>query len=732
MAFAPDYEPTTDFSQDEANVISGRSTVRTNRIDAEFSNISVTINAINNNLQGIQRSDNKLKDKIVEKHALSDELMMALGSTPEAIALINQAVADAQDSRSAAQTSETNAANSASAASTSATNANNSANAASTSATNAATSATTAGNAQTAAELARDAANATGRIYATTSAGIAATTNGQYFSVIGQTSDNFLDLYLNSSGSAVYQKTYPTKDFITNRLPESAPLDMAWSVVDSSDKAAIGVSNDGTFLAKNATINTLNSDTITAATSTIGVLNSSDIRTTTSSIVDGSTILDMAWSVIDSSNKAAIGVSNDGTFLAKNATVANLVIDTINGQAYSPQTTNSLNASRYGGVYPFQISYISCFGQSLAEGSNGNTAGNLTTAQEYDNIGFVGRANSPTQTYPLTVANTQVGTRGESPLYGTLGNIKELILKENGLTYSQNDFQLLGCCNGWSGYPIDSLKKNTTPYNYMISQASAGSGIASAQTKTFGCLAVTYMQGEANEAMSPSIYMDKLKQLAIDLNTDIKSATGQKQDVVLVTYQTSTGTDQGFGARAIALAQLQAANESQLIFMACPMYQFDYYDYQHINATSAKWVGGYLGLAIKRIVVDKMDWQPLKPISHIQSGNIIDLIFNKDGLVLDTTLIPAQTNYGFQVLDTGGNQVTINSITVISPNRVRFNLASTPSAGYVIRYGFANAIGKSPYVGGCGNLRDSQGDTIVYSAVNKPLHNWCVIFSYTV
>jgi hypothetical protein len=71
MAFAPNYSPTTDFSQDEDNAISGRSTVRTNRIDAEFSNISVTINAINNNLQGIQRSDNKLKDGVVEMTALA-------------------------------------------------------------------------------------------------------------------------------------------------------------------------------------------------------------------------------------------------------------------------------------------------------------------------------------------------------------------------------------------------------------------------------------------------------------------------------------------------------------------------------------------------------------------------------------------------------------------------------------------------------------------------------------
>lgn len=61
-------------------------------------------------------------------------------------------------------------------------------------------------NAETAAGVAAAAA----RIYATTSAGIAATTTGQYFYIPSATSAGFVDLYLNSTGTAVYQKTYPS------------------------------------------------------------------------------------------------------------------------------------------------------------------------------------------------------------------------------------------------------------------------------------------------------------------------------------------------------------------------------------------------------------------------------------------------------------------------------------------------------------------------------------------
>jgi len=53
-------------------------------------------------------------------------------------------------------------------------------------------------------------AAAAARIYASTAAGIAATTTGQYFYIPSATSAGFVDLYLNSTGTAVYQKTYPS------------------------------------------------------------------------------------------------------------------------------------------------------------------------------------------------------------------------------------------------------------------------------------------------------------------------------------------------------------------------------------------------------------------------------------------------------------------------------------------------------------------------------------------
>ena len=121
---------------------------------------------------------------------------------------------NAATSATNAATSATNAATSATNAATSATNASNSANAASTSATNAVASESNALDYKTAAELAAQIAQNFSGIYPTTAAGIAATTNGQYFSVPQASPSNaFLDLYKNVSSVATFVNTYPSKYF---------------------------------------------------------------------------------------------------------------------------------------------------------------------------------------------------------------------------------------------------------------------------------------------------------------------------------------------------------------------------------------------------------------------------------------------------------------------------------------------------------------------------------------
>lgn len=75
-----DYTPTTDFSQDETNQVSGRSTVRTSNLDAEFDNLKLSIDSIITRLQSVTRDDAALTDGVVTYESLSAEVVALLGS----------------------------------------------------------------------------------------------------------------------------------------------------------------------------------------------------------------------------------------------------------------------------------------------------------------------------------------------------------------------------------------------------------------------------------------------------------------------------------------------------------------------------------------------------------------------------------------------------------------------------------------------------------------------------
>lgn len=79
------YTPTTDFSQDEASSVSGRSGVRTPQLDTEFINIQTSINQLVTNNGLLQRDDGALLDGIVTLQALSaavTALFVSIGANP--------------------------------------------------------------------------------------------------------------------------------------------------------------------------------------------------------------------------------------------------------------------------------------------------------------------------------------------------------------------------------------------------------------------------------------------------------------------------------------------------------------------------------------------------------------------------------------------------------------------------------------------------------------------------
>lgn len=121
-----------------------------------------------------------------------------------------------------AVTSASEAAASAAAAAASAATATTQAGIATTQATTATAQATSAGIYASAAEAASDAAQLSAGVYASTTLGLAATTSGDYFSVPSSLSSQYLILYLNSSGTAVEIKRYPSQNLVEQVIEGTA------------------------------------------------------------------------------------------------------------------------------------------------------------------------------------------------------------------------------------------------------------------------------------------------------------------------------------------------------------------------------------------------------------------------------------------------------------------------------------------------------------------------------
>jgi hypothetical protein len=380
----------------------------------------------------------------------------------------------------------------------------------------------------------------------------------------------------------------------------------------------------------------------------------------------------------------------------------------VGGDTYRPNSVD----------LPWENMLVVGMGQSLWEGSNGD----VTTAVEYDNKGFPAYPTTPNAIADATVANTErSGTRGEWPGLGAASFIRASLLRENNLSFEDLKNTVVVANNAVSGQRIDQINKGTAPFASAVAQAGALAGVTG---ESGGVLAVTFGQGESDSqaGTDPATYLAALIQLAKDADADLRSASGQTKRIPTVVYQMN-GT-----GRAIGLAHLQASIDSPLIYCAGPMYPYEYYDTLHINAASSRLVGAKHGEVIKKVAIDGDEWEPLRPIDAKVLGNAITLTFSKSGLVLDTTLLPAQTNSGFVVKNAAGTAQTVSAVEVLNGNQVRLTCGTAPASDWTVEYGVAATGRADPFVGKMGNLRDNAGSEVSFDGV--PLHNWCVVFDW--
>lgn len=448
-----------------------------------------------------------------------------------------------------------------------------------------------------------------------------------------------------------------------------------------------------------------------------------DIETDTFYIKE---IPNLKFSIADEAGNVILGIDRAGRLVAN--------FDLV------PSTTDPEQQIQTESNYDHDVNQVFIYGQSL---SVGQATPVISTTQNYDNLMFVGGMR-PQYDYPENTSGANYGSfvpavEAQSPTQPLLAEtpsmgMGDMIKERMSAADVTANYQILMSSPGYGSTTIAQLSKGTVHYGRLIEQAEYGRTGANSGGKTHCVRAVTWAQGESDylAGTTRENYLSRLNQLVTDLNADVQLAIGQSESIPLISYQLATHKTGGSTTPTIALAILDGAENNSLIHIATPMYHFTYKDGFHLTNISSRWLGAYYGLAYKRIVIEGTDWTPLTPIAITVQSNIMVIKFNVPSgeLFFDTTIVALNTHYGFELVDGSGVPIDISSVVINSPTTVKIVASTVIPSGAKVRYAWSGSGNYGPVNGPRGNLRDTQGDQIVFDpmGINKPMHNWCVIF----
>lgn len=392
-------------------------------------------------------------------------------------------------------------------------------------------------------------------------------------------------------------------------------------------------------------------------------------------------------------------------------------------------------------------SHIFTYGQSLSTGAFSLPI--ISTFQPYNNLMFsegvlaslIPDGSSPDALLPLVESDAIRILHGETPTAGTANYLVELIELENNILSQNQKFAYIGSAPGRGGSPISSLNRGTTRWKIMMNQVTAAMILTNDDDMTYDVKAMTWSQGESDylRKTSRTTYAELLLQMHDDFNTDVSAITNQAKNPILVSNQLAAHRRYEQDSPYIALAIKDAADTNSNIYLSTPMYHLEYADDNlHLTADGSLMLGKYYGRVLKTVLHDNIQWLPLQPTAVTWTGQFIDVTLHVPygPLVIDDSVVAEAPNYGFDIWDENNSSVLdiIESVTVISDNRIRIQLNSMPQSKAKLTYA-RGRIG-DPNVannreGPRGNIRDSHGDIHQYfgsDGLIRRLDNYLVIF----
>lgn len=255
-------------------------------------------------------------------------------------------------------------------------------------------------------------------------------------------------------------------------------------------------------------------------------------------------------------------------------------------------------------------------------------------------------------------------------------------------------------------------------YNTSIDDIRRAKHIADSLHLSYSVTAITWMQGERgndakinrwdsalNRDAFLNVYKNDLVTLKNDYQQDIRRITGQKKKPPFFTYQTA-GTMSG-------TAQLMACDQEKDMYMVGPTYMLPtalngryYYGGKlfhgatvHLSADGERWLGELFGKVIRRVVIEKEHWQPLRPVTARYNKNekSITVTFHVPNppIVLDSVFLPAEgSGLGFEVYDSNNRFYPVSKVHVAGNDRIIITLTDTLAAAgdHFVRYGLRSYV----------------------------------------
>lgn len=342
---------------------------------------------------------------------------------------------------------------------------------------------------------------------------------------------------------------------------------------------------------------------------------------------------------------------------------------------------------------------------------------------------------------------------GETVLEGAVNFWRARMLTENPQAAAH---PLLASSCGVGGRTLAALSKGAPGnlFNRLRDCASLAKATAAAQGRSYGIVALLFLQGEndnlgaGGDEPDRAAYRTLLRQWRADVLTDLVAGiAAQAAAPALFLYQ--TGGAYANDAHPVPMAQLDVALEDAGCFMVGPSYPVTD-KAGHLDANGYRWLGAQFGKVMHNVLTLGQIWRPLYPLRAVL----------RERIVLANFAVPVAplawgqpfrghrqvevADKGFTVTDDDG-VVPIVAVAFDGPDSVAITLARRPAGRAWLRY-----ADRSRHAGrGC--LHDSDptlaDDPYEYDALTGhyasanvagwpgrryPLMNWCVGFNIAI